>query len=424
MMIIIYEILIIIFILMSMFFSSAETAVISANRYLIEYQSQKKVFGAVRSLYILDNVDEVISMILIGNNIANITAAVFILYVAETSFHLQSRYFFLISIAQAVFFLVFCEIYPKVIARSKAETILKILAYPITFFLWVFKPIVGVSLVVSKLIKKLLHFGSSEFSAVKARDEINVLFNMGEKSGIVNQGDNYYVKEILSLHKIIATEVMTPTIDIVSVEIDEPLKNVVRHIRNTKFSRIAVYDDRVDNIVGFVYFRDIFEKQTSSIRDIMIKAVYVPSTKKIYKLYREMVENDDHIVFVVNEYGGVEGLITREDIAEEIVGEIQTKGNYKTDMIIPLGQNKYELVSILDIDYFDNIFKVGIKKQGFETVAGFVLHHFGYIPKVGEKFTFNNFIFTVEAATELSVSRVSVRVPKGKKISLRKGVAF
>lgn len=413
-----YQTAIVVFIFLSAFFSGSETTIISANRYLIEYQVEKKKAGAARALYILDNVDEVLSMILIGNNIANISAAVFITFVAVEAYHVNETQTFLVTTIQTLVFLIICEIFPKVIARSKSELLLKIFSYPLTFFLWIFKPLVSVALLISNVLKKSFSFEASNYSTVKARDEINVLFKMGEKSGILDRADNYFVREILSMHKIKASEVMTPTIDIVSVEINDSIKQVVKLVEKTKFSRIPVFDDRVDNIVGYIYYRDIIKNPNAKLKEIIHEAEYVPKTKKIYRLYREMIENDKHIVFVVNEYGAVTGLLTREDIAEEIVGEIQTKDHFKEDLICKITQNKYSVKGILDVEYFDSKFRIGIKKDGFETVAGFCLYNIDHIPKKNEKFEYNNYQFTIMESTEKAVQKVLVKVPRGKKVQI------
>lgn len=413
-----YQIAILVFILLSAFFSGSETMIISANKFLIEYQAENNKKGAKRALFILNNVDEVLSMILIGNNIANISAAVFIAYVASEAYQIKNEKAFLVTIVQTLVFLIICEIFPKVIARSKSEVMLKVVSYPLTFFLWIFKPLISIALLITNLLKKGFRFQNSNYSTVKARDEINVLFKMGEKSGVLDRVDNYFVKEILSLHKIKASEVMTPTIDIVSVEINDSIKTVIKLIEKTKFSRIPVFDKRVDNIVGYVYYRDLYDNSNSSIKELMHHAEYIPQTKKIYRLYKEMIQKDKHVVFVVNEFGAVTGLLTREDIAEEIVGEIQTKDHFKEELYSKINSHLYSVIGTLDVEYFDSQFKIGIKKDGFETVAGFVLYQIGKIPRKGEKFIYNNYVFTVEECSEKAVQRVKVKIPKNKKLNL------
>ncbi len=406
----IYEILIGVFVLLSAIFSGTETAVISSNSIKLRALADRGNKLASMSINILDNIEDALSMVLIGNNLANVAATAFIVFVATKAFMFHETDVLMVTTVQTIFFPIFCEILPKTIARSRAETYLMVLSYPIYILLLIFKPPVKVSLVFSSWLKSLLNIDNLKYSVIGSRDEIGTLFKMGEKEGIIDEDHNSFVAEILSFRNLTANEVMTPTIDVFSIEEKQSIKQLIKLIDETRFSRIPVYQERVDNIIGYIHFKELLKNgNVKNISDIVQKPYYVPSTKRISELYLEMQDNNIPLVFVVNEFGGVQGLITDEDIAEEIVGEIQTRDHPEEELIKKTKENRYLLSGSLDIDFFQKQFDVFIEKKGFETIAGFVTYKFGKIPKKGESFEYGGHTFTVFDATDRSVEKVAFK---------------
>ncbi len=400
---------------MSAFFSGAETIIISASQISLSALRDNKKYGARQALYVLSNMENALGMLLIGNNIVNIAATSLVVYVATMAFKIKSSQLLFVTIIQSLIFLLICEIIPKVISRAYANNLLRILALPIIIMIFILKPLVKISLFVSNLVKKIFNYEHSEYSANKAREEINILFKLGEKAGIIDENHHTLIDEILLFHKKTVSEVMTPTIEIVSIEQKQGIRSLCRLIAETRFSRIPVYSEKIDNIVGYAYYRDFLTLKNVKIADVMRPAVYVPATKQIFSLYQEMRTNKKHLVFAVNEYGGVEGLVTREDIAEEVVGEIQTKDHFEEDLIVRESSKKFSFNGLLDIDYFSRYFNVKIEKKGFETVAGFLGFLLGYIPAEGEKIKYERILFNIDTATDKVISRISVTISYKKK---------
>jgi putative hemolysin len=408
-----YEILIIVFTLLSFFFSGAETSILSANRMKIRSMSEKGNARAGRALFIIDNIENYIGMILIGNNIVNMSSAAFIIFMASGLFVLSDRNVFIITAIQTVVFLILCEILPKTIARSKPDGFLMFFSYPLMALMYLFGPLSKFSLLLTGVVKRSLHLELKSNSLVRSRDEIGALFHLGESEGIIDKNHQILVDEILSLHEITAHEVMTPTIDIVSVEKKETVRRVAKIISGTRFSRIPVYEDRVDNITGYVYYRDLLKKRNiKSVEGIVRKPYYVPTTKKIDDLFHEMQEGELPVTFVVNEYGAVVGMITIEDIVEEVVGEIQTRDHQHQDLIREINSRRYVVAGSIDIDYFQMRFGLKIEKKGFETLAGFMNYKFGRIPEKGARIRFEGRTLIAAEVTEKSVESVIVIIPK------------
>ncbi len=415
--IIVYNFLLLFFIILSAVFSGTETSLISASFIRLRAYSEDGIKKAQKSLQIIENMEEALGMILFGNNLANVAATSFIVFLATKAFLLGEQGILIVTMIQTLFFLVFCEILPKTIARSKADSFLMFFSYPMSFLMVVLKPLVKFLLFFSKTLKDALHYNNSPYLPIASRDEIGTLFKLGEQEGIIDEDHNALVSEILSFHKVTAGEIATPTIDIVSVEKKQNIRYLVRLIENTMFSRIPVYEDRVDNIIGYIHYMDILRnKKIKKIDEIIKKPYYVPSTKIIYELFIEMQENNTPMVFVVNEFGAVEGLISYEDIVEEIVGEIQTRDHPDEVLIKTVNEKKYILDGSLDIDYFQRKFGLNIIKKGFSTIAGLVTYKLAKIPRKGDSFVLDGHKLIVYEVTDRSVEKVIFELSaKGRK---------
>ncbi len=401
-----YICLIIFCMVLSAFFSGTETALVSSNPMSLESLSSKGDKKAKRSVEIISQMDRALSVILIGNNIANITAAAFLTYIAAEYYHLRQAQLVMVVTVQTVVFLILCELTPKVIARSKSEQFLLFFSAPLKMLLMILRPPSSLSLVFTGFLKRAMRIKADDNSSIK-RDEIDVLFKIGGEAGII-VGDNLmFISEILRIKSILAVEIMTPTIDIISIEEDRPVKELIGAIMKNRFTRIPVYRDRVDNIIGYVFYRDlIMADNVKKISDIMHKPHYVPETKNIYELHLEMQDNVLPLVFVVNEYGAVVGMVSYEDIAEEVVGEIHARDQSQEALISQVSGKKFIIKGDLEIDHFVRKFPLNIEKKGFKTVSGYIMSVMGKIPKKGDRLDVEGCSFVVDEATDRSVERV------------------
>ena len=408
-----YHITIGICILLSAFFSGTETSIISASRLNLEYLARLGNPGARRGLLILDNIEDAVSMVLIGNNIVNMSAASFLVYIATRSYLLSDLWLFLLTIVQTIFFLIFCELSPKIITNAMADSYLMFFSLPIRVLMFVLKPAVNLSLLVTSAYKRFLGLNDIKRSLITSRDEIDILFDMGEKEGIITYDHKTYVSEMLTFKDMCARDIMRPTISIVSIDIKAGVRSLVDMIDKTGFSRIPVFENRVDNITGYIFYRDILKRpDEKNLSDYLIRAHYIPSTKNIFELYLEMIQNKVPLVFVVNEHGGVIGMVTHEDIAEEVVGEIQTADHNDEDYIRPLDDGRFVLRGDMNIDFFNRSFHLDIEKKGFETIAGFLMFNLKRIPRKGDTCEYKKYRFQVDEGSERSVTRILLIPPK------------
>jgi len=410
-----YEFIFFVMVFFSAFFSGAETAIVSAGRIRLEASLKKGKKGSKRAIFILDNIEDAISMVLVGNNIANIAATAFLTFVATKAFFFSETELLILTTVQTILFLIFCEISPKIIAKSKAESFLIFFSMPIKSLIIITRPIIRIFLSITVVFQKILRIKKVNQSIIRNRDELDMLFKLGEKEGLIDEDHQVYVSEILTFREVTAYEVMIPTIDIDAIELNESIKSVVELIEKKRFSRIPVYDARVDNIIGHVFYRDILKNiKVKKISDILHKPHYVPATKKVADLYVEMLDNKLPVVFVVNEYGAVIGMLTHEDIAEEVVGEIQSGDHHDEELITKISDRKYLLNGSLDVHYFERYFSLEIEKKGFETIAGFITYLTGRIPTQGEKIKYGKMTFTIEEVTDRAIEKIILSIPSKK----------
>jgi putative hemolysin len=208
---------------------------------------------------------------------------------------------------------------------------------------------------------------------------------------------------------------MTPAIDIISLEISDSIKEAVNLISKTKFSRIPVYEENDNEFIGYIHYRDIIVSKPESIREILIKPDFVPETKNIFEIFNDMHKNRTPLLFVTNEYGDITGLLTFEDIAEEIVGDIQTNDHPAEKYISQVSDRKFSLSGRMDIDYFQRYFSIPVQKHHFETLAGFVISLAGKIPETGDRFRYGDYDFIIEEVKGRSVDKIQLILPSRKK---------
>ncbi len=411
-----YLFLIAVMMFLIFFFSGTETALLTSNRFYLESLAKTGNRRARWSVAIIDKIEDAMSMVLIGNNIAEIAATAFITYIAMTAFMLDEPAMLAVTAVETILLLIVCEITPKVVARARADSFLMTFAYPLKILLVIMKPAVWLSLLAASALKSMLGLTDQEHSSIRSRDEIDILFKIGEEDGIINVEHHEYVSEILSFRGMTAREIMTPTIDIVSIDQEASVRELADLIVRTRFSRIPVYSGRVDNLIGYVFYRDMLKhRNAKKISDIMNNVHYVPTTKRIVDLYAEMVENLIPMVFAVDEHGAVVGMVTHEDIAEEVVGEIQTRDQSEEELITELGRGKFLLSGKMDIEYFMRSFNIHIDKKGFETLSGFIEYRLGRIPKKGDRLEHEKYTFIIDEATDRSIEKIIVQTLKNKK---------
>lgn len=419
-------------ILVNAFFAMSEIAIISLNDTKIERLAEEGDKKAKKIMKLTENSSNFLSMIQIGVTLAGfltsasaadsfaplITAAVAPHVNPSLLGVIDTVALILITIVISYFSLVLGELVPKKIAMQKAESI----SYKIVGFLLVFmkitKPFVKVLAFSTNTIVRLFGIDPSADEEQVTEEEILMMVDVGEEKGVIENTQAEMINNIFELDDIDAGDIMTHRVDMAAVEADEPISEVLSVAIEDGYSRIPVYDDDPDNIVGMVYVKDLLEyvgkelPVDKSIREVMREAYFVPETKKCGKLFAEMSENHIQMAIVVDEYGGTAGLVTLEDIVESIMGNIQDEYDDEAEEIAKINDTTFTVEGNTDIDEVDELVGAEIPQEDYDTLAGFIISRLGYLPKDGDMDTveYENLKFTVLSVEDKRIAKVRIDI--------------
>ena len=247
-----------------------------------------------------------------------------------------------------------------------------------------------------------------------SQEDIESVIDVGEEEGVINQEEHEMIHGIFELKQGVAREVMVPRTDVKCVPSKTKIRDVIDLIISKGHSRIPVFEDKIDNIVGIVYAKDLLrfwgkDEETIPLEKVMRQPYFIPETKRLEELLREFKRKRVHMAIVVDEYGGLLGLVTIEDLIEEVFGEIEDEYDQRVEgRVIRLGNGSISVDAKLEIEELESYFDVEIQKENFETVGGFIFHLLGRVPKVGERVDFGDLRMTIESTDGMRIERVKI----------------
>ncbi|MBF0231311.1 MAG: HlyC/CorC family transporter, partial [Desulfamplus sp.] len=316
-----------------------------------------------------------------------------------------------------VLHIVFGELAPKSIAIQRSESTTLLIAYPLQFFFWVFRPFIWVLNGIANFLLKLVGLTSIHGSEVHSSEELKYLVEQGKESGVIEPSDYKIIKNAFDFSEQTAKQIMIPRMKVFTIDVNNFTEIVFEKAINESYTRIPCYEDNLDNIIGVVYLKDILLKSRRSepfnIRDIMRDMMFVPETKRIGQLLNEFQLYHQQIAGVINEYGGFEGIITMEDILEELVGEIQDEYDNEMPVVEKTGNKTYTVVASATLDDINELLPHPIiedEKQDdqYETLAGYLILKLGRIPNMKDKITFSNYECSILKKNKRSVILVQL----------------
>ncbi len=407
-----FYLIIFIFVIISAYYSGTETAVISANTIklqTVESVDKKYKKTARKILKLIENPDRTLSALLVGTNLAVVGATSFTSMLFIRKFGENGEFY--ATIVMTIVLLIFGEILPKAIFRKTANHVLLYTGSILDLSVKIFTPIINLILIIISLFPFIKYKERKKKRVFMTRDDLKSLFRASAKEGEIGELEEKIFTSVFDFGRTFAREVMTPLVDIVSIEKSKKVKDAVKLSMRTGFSRIPVFEKYVYNITGYVYVLDFMEARGSEpLKKYIRDPYYVPETKKIDDLFFEMNQKRLPLVFVVDEYGGVSGLITMEDIAEEIVGEIRdSTDNGEVEKINEIKTGEWIVRGDLDIDDLFEEINLSLPKHGYETVAGFIEFYLGRIPKKNESFVYNNYKFIILESTPRSIEKIKIK---------------
>ncbi|MBS4535277.1 HlyC/CorC family transporter [Clostridium sp. D2Q-14] len=381
-------IFLIILLILSAFFSSSETALVGLKIAEIRQLREKDEKKAKLLERIKKRINIILSTILVGNNLVNILATT-ILTQLTMEFFKGSTSTFISTIVMTVLILIFGEITPKTFATQNPGKVSIIVARPIEILSKIFNPILIILNFITSFMIKILGGKVDSSGTFVTEEEIRTLVDVGEEEGVVKLHEKEMIENIFDIDHIDVGDVMIPRIDIIAVSQDDSMETALNKITKYGHSRIPVYKNTIDNIIGVLYAKDILpfvvnkqqEINETKIVDIIREPYYVPETKKANKLLTELQQNKVHMAIVLDEYGGTEGLVTIEDVLEEIVGDIYDEYDNDENMIEKVNESIYKIRADISLEDINEFFNTNFPEEDFDSLGGYIFSSLGRVPK-------------------------------------------
>jgi len=412
-------ILILILFVGSAFFSGSEIALFSLNRKNLKNDlSANHLIGRYLS-QLLQFPRRLLVTILIGNTIVNVAASIIAVSLAlelANQFSISKEIALTLQIILLTLFIItFGELIPKVWAAKNPVVFSKICAIPLYLMSTILYPVSEFLTEAIKISVSKLRFDKTKIAM--RPDELAELAKLSHEKGTIVEEEQGLIHSIVNFRSVSVQEVMTPRVDVVAVSDNSTLNELVETINSSGHSRLPLYHNDLDNITGIIYAKDLLpfikqkEKQTIiSLNAISRSALFVPKTKMINDLLRVFQEKKMHIAIVVDEYGGTAGVITLEDILEEIIGEIRDEYDKEESEVLKLSEISYMVLGKFPISELNELLNINIKTDNsdFETVGGLILNQAGHIPKEEYSFSIENYIFTVKEIANKRIKKVLI----------------
>ena len=409
---------IIILVAFSATFSASDIVYATVNKLRLKKKVQKKSRAAKIALKFAENYDETISTILFSNNLVNIAASSLVTVLALTisDSPLATT---IAEIILLVIILLFGELLPKVIGRAFSYRLSLVLAYPIYALRIIFFPIVYLTSNLGKLIAKI--FIREEHNEIEemSDDELEELVEKIEEDGTIDEDQSELIKSVLDFKDTEAQEIMTPRVDMFAIPVDADIYKLLAGDELFTHSRIPVYKGTIDNIIGILptkqLLKSILAKEKINLKSLIIPVKFVPGAMGISEILTWMKSHKNHIVIVKDEFGGTDGILTMEDILEELVGEMYDEMDKIKDPYTKISRNKYLVDANMNIDdFFDLCGLDVIEDKAYNSVGGWVLDYLEKFAKIGDKFKYKNIDVKVVDATNFTVEKIEVTIHKKK----------
>lgn len=427
----------VIFLLLSAFFSSSETALTSITK--LNAKKFREGGGKPSPLDIwLKDPNRILATLLVGNNVANVGASILAAAISQSIFirmglpSSNAAPGLVAFVGTLVALLIWGEIIPKIYAKHHAEQVApRVIGTLNLLYIFPFKPIIAACLWISNAMVRLFGGKASKEGPFLTADDIKMLIEVSEKEGVLEEEEREMIHSIIEFGDIIAKEVMIPRTDMVRLAADTTLEESLETVVAAGHSRIPIYEERIDNIIGILYAKDLLafwqravkqkepdggraqvpelQEKQFDLRALIRPPTFAPETKKVSELLREFKQQRTHMAIVVDEYGGTAGLVTIEDVLEEIVGEIQDEYDREGELYRKIAEGRYEVDARISLCDLENDLGISLPEgEDFETLSGFISVVAGRVPEVGQTVEFENYKMTILEGDERHIERVRI----------------
>lgn len=422
-------ILVFILILINAFFAASEMAIVSLNKNKVIFLAKEGNKKAQSLQKLIHEPSKFLATIQVGITISGLLAS------ASAATSISSRLslimkkwnipysdklsILIITIILSYITLVFGELLPKRIALQNSESIAMFAVSPILFISKITLPFVKLLSSSTNLLVRIAGLDTNDLEEKVSKEEIKSLIDVGEEHGVINETEKEMINGIFDFDDKIAKEVMTPRTDVFAVDIDDPINKTIKDIVIEQFSRVPIYKDDSDNIIGILYIKDLFQEllekdiENIDLKSLLKPAYFVPETKNIDDLFKELQSSKTHMAILIDEYGGFSGIVTIEDLIEEITGNIFDEHDEIKSDIKKLDNNTYIVDGIMPIDDLNDYLHLKLESENSDTIGGFVIDLLGSIPNNDEEKTidYDNIIFKIEKVSEKRIEKLKIYIP-------------
>ena len=397
-----YIVIIAILLLLSAYFSATETAFLAASKTRLKLLSEKSKKARL-ALRLSEDYDRLISTILIGNNLVNIAIAslgtvLFVGLIGDIGATVSTAVI-------TILVLIFGEVCPKSIAKDSPEAFALFSAPLINALIYIFMPISYVLSLIKKLISKL--FKTKEDDTAMSQEELLMIVDEVEQEGVIDEDESELLHNAIEFSELSAEDILTHRVDLEAVSIDSDKKEIAHVFSSSKFSRLLVYEDTIDKIIGVIHLKDFYSETAitrKSIKEIMTPPIFILKNEKIDDLLKKLQKAKSHVAIVLDEYGGTYGMVTMEDILEELVGDIWDEHDEVVEELKEIDENTFHVDGMMNFEDFCEEFDIEAESQAI-SVGGWASEQLEKIPDIGDSFEFENLNITV---SDMDVNRVSL----------------
>lgn len=408
-----WQILVLIFLLAcSAFFSASETALMSLSKIRLRHMIEEKVKGADKVEKLIENTSRLLGTILVGNNIVNILASSLATAIAIKLWPESG-----VGIATAVMtvlIIIFGEITPKSLAAQNSEVISLKVSKPISILIIILKPIVSITTYIANGIIRVLGGKVNKNQPYITEDELRTIVDVSEEEGVLEIEEKEMIYNVFEFGDLQVKDVMSQRVDLIALEQSATLEETMEVIKNEQFSRIPVYKETIDNIVGILNVKDLLfihgndYKDNFSLEKYMREPFYTFEFKKITDLFRDMKKEKNHMAVVLDEYGGTVGIVTIEDLIEEIVGDISDEYDEDETKIDVIKEDEYLVSGSIRLDEINDLIGTSIESEEFDSVGGFIIGQLGRFPEDSEEIEYHNIRFRIESIDKNRIKKVRI----------------
>lgn len=418
--------LLVLLIALNAFFAASEIALISLNENKLRYMAEEGNKKASQLLKILGDPSKFLATIQIGITLAGFLASAFAadtfaeplvelikktqIPVSETV--LKNIAVIFITLVLSYFTLIFGELVPKRLAMKKTETISFFVVSPLIALSTVTSPFVKLLSVSTNFVVRLFGIDPAAEEEMVTEEEIRMLVDVGEEKGAIDENEREMINNIFEFDNKEVCDIMTHRTEIVGIPITASIKEIMDIVKEAKFTRYPVYEENIDDIIGILNIKDFIQltedRNDFCLKNIIRQPYYVPSSKKADELFRELQSTKTHMAVVIDEYGGTAGIVTIEDLLEEIVGNIFDEYDEEEKEFEKLDENTFIISGITSLDQVTEVLDVDLPVDDYDTLSGFIIGQLGRIPEEGEtpEVEFEEIVFKVEKVEEKRIARV------------------